>query len=299
MGLYTSPNEDLLGRITPDGTVTNFILGTQQDGIDGLFSGGMAVGAGGNFWCSLQSHGFVPGQIYQVNPDGQLVGTIGTAHGLGEMTTGPDGTVWGVERGDDGGELVERITPDGTVTDFPFPTQTGDRLHNFGMGVTTGPDGNVWFTEPVANQIGLITPDGQITEYQVPTPDSHPTGITTGPDGNIWFAELGSGQIGEFVLNNGGGAAPRSAARLAQAVRLAADAQVNGAPAESPNPVAAAPPAAVAAIDAAYAAALSEESTRAPDHQPVGVSGLVAHARPVGMTQSGDAALADPLGEAP
>jgi hypothetical protein len=89
------------------------------------------------------------------------------------------------------------------------------------MGITAGPDGNVWFTEPQANQIGMITPDGQITEFQVPTPNSQPGGITTGPDGNIWFTELGSGQIGEFILD-GGGSGPARSAALAQAARSGA-----------------------------------------------------------------------------
>jgi streptogramin lyase len=197
LGLYTSPNEDLLGRITPDGTVTNFTLGTPREGIDGLFSGGMAVGADGNLWVSVSG-----GLIFRVNPDGQLAGTINTPRGpytpLREMTTGSDGNVWGVF--DNG---IERITPDGIVTDFALPTPT----QALGMGITAGPDGDVWFTEGQANQIGMITPDGQITEFRVPAPNSQPGGITTGPDGNIWFTELGSGQIGEFVLNDGGGVA--------------------------------------------------------------------------------------------
>jgi streptogramin lyase len=246
MGLYTSPNEDLLGRITPDGTVTNFILGTPSQGFDGLRSaGGIAAGPDGNLWLSLSSVAVPPAQIWRITPDGQLFSALATTHGLGEMATGPDGNVWGVF-----GNMIERITPDGSVTDFPLPTRTQ------AVGITAGPDGNVWFTEPDANQIGVITPDGQITEYQVPTPNSKPGGITTGPDGNLWFTELGSGQIGEFILNDGGGAdGPAAPAQGPQVVNVAAvEALFAGTGQPVADSVVSSQPTPIARVDATFAA---------------------------------------------
>jgi streptogramin lyase len=205
-GFYSSPNEDMIGRITPDGTVTNF--GSELAGFDGLESaGGITQGPDGALYARIGDglHGSSP-VVQRIGPDGQLSDVIAATPRLGAMITGPDGNLWGAY-----GNVIERITLDGTVTDFHLPTQTHDHFGDVALNLTAGPDGNVWFTEPAANQIGSITPDGQITEYQVPTPNSQPAGITAGPDGNIWFTELGSGQIGQFVLGGGTGPAAPSA----------------------------------------------------------------------------------------
>jgi virginiamycin B lyase len=290
-GFYTSPNEDLVGRITPDGTVTNFIIPQ----FDGFFSaGGITPGPGGDLWLRIGDG------VSRITPDGQLLGPVAGSHALGEMTTGPDGSAWGVWPGsvlDHRAGEVERITPDGSVTDFPLPTQTR------ALGITAGPDGNVWFTEPAANQIGVITPDGQITEYQVPTPNSQPAGITTGPDGNIWFTELGSSQIGEFVLNDGGGpggaAAPARAARRDAGDLPASVAGVDAAfaaarpQALSPAGVVGRPPAA-AAVDAASAVTRVEAVTP-PKAQAVVEAGAVHHHRGERAEAADAAGLADPL----
>jgi streptogramin lyase len=293
MGLYSSPNEDLLGRITPDGTVTNFILGTPFQGFDGLRSaGGITAGADGYLWLSLSSVANPPAQIWRITPDGQLFSAMATTHGLGEMTAGPDGNVWGVVS-----SLIERITPGGSVTDFPLPTRTQLK------GITAGPDGNVWFTEPQANQIGMITPDGQITEFQVPTPNSQPAGITAGPDGNIWFTELGSGQIGEFVLNGGGGAGGAASATsvpVDQAVRSAAvDALFANAPPAPLAPVVSNQQPVRAAIDAALSDSQRDAVTVTTEPQVRVEAVSLAHLHPGNRAVMHDlVGLTDPLTEA-
>lgn len=47
---------------------------------------------------------------------------------------------------------IGRITPGGTITEFPVPTS---KSQPFGIG--SGPDGNLWFTEYSGNKIGRIT----------------------------------------------------------------------------------------------------------------------------------------------
>jgi streptogramin lyase len=215
----------IVGRITPDGDVTNFDAGESfvqlRDG------GGMTADANGNLLIGLFG-------VRQVSPDGQLSDPIPGSNALSEMVTGANGNVWGVIGPRSTGAAIERIAPDGTVTDFALPVSEPipvsepvlDPAH---MTITVGPDGNIWFSDPYANQIGNITPDGTVTEYAVPTPDSFPAGITTGPDGNIWFTEMGSGQIGEFVLNDAGQAS--EATRTASIAAM--DAVFAGAPQES------------------------------------------------------------------
>src|SRR5260221_6830523 len=76
------------------------------------------------------------------------------------ITAGPDGNVWFAESG---GNKIGRITPSGSITEFPTPTKSSGP-----WGITTGPDGNVWFTE-VVGKIGRITTGGSITEFPIPT----------------------------------------------------------------------------------------------------------------------------------
>jgi streptogramin lyase len=217
----------IVGRITPTGDVTNFNLGFNVGIAQFGHGGGITAGADGNLLVSIGDGtvGETPG-VRRFSLDGQLSDVIPGSQPLSEMVTDANGNVWGLVRSN----TIERITPDGTVTDFSLPVTPQPfeppELDPLRMTLTAGPDGNIWFSDPYANQIGNITPDGTVTEYAVPTPDSFPAGITAGPGGNIWFTELGSGQIGEFILNGGGGAggAARSAppAQGALAVNAAA-----------------------------------------------------------------------------
>ena len=107
---------------------------------------------------------------------------------------GHDGNLWFTEGGS---EDIGRITPSGTITEFPIPTAHGVPAGVTG-GITAGPDGNVWFTEQAANAVGRITPGGTITSFPIPTAASVPDGITAGPDGTLWFAEVYGNKIGRI-----------------------------------------------------------------------------------------------------
>ncbi len=118
------------------------------------------------------------------------------------ITAGPDGNLWFTVN--IAGE-IGRITPSGTVTEFPLPNSDCQPAD-----ITTGPDGNLWFTESAAtpigggqfaNHIGRITPNGVITEFTLPTVYSSPWGIAVGPDGNIWFTDLYGNEIGKITMS--------------------------------------------------------------------------------------------------
>src|SRR6266705_2690505 len=105
------------------------------------------------------------------------------------ITAGPDGNLWFTEQNSN---KIGRISPSGTITEFPIPTASNPR------GIAAGPDSNLWFTEGSGNQIGRISPGGTATEFPVPTAGSGPNGITAGPGGNLWFTEQNSGKIGRI-----------------------------------------------------------------------------------------------------
>jgi streptogramin lyase len=215
----------------PHGTVTEFSLYTA-----GANPNGITVGPDGNIWFT--------------ETDANKIGVLVLPYGyVNEYTlpspasdpsgivAGPDGYLWF-------GELafgrVGRITPSGSITEFPTPS--GNGTYDFTVGpdgniwftetlgnnvcrivpltgvisefvvptqgsapidITAGPDGNIWFTEGSANKIGRITPAGAITELAVPTISGFPTGIAVGPDGNLWFTEQLKNKIGRVTPAGG------------------------------------------------------------------------------------------------
>ncbi len=209
-----------IGRITTDGTVTEFpAAGNPQF---------VVVGSDGNLWFTEQS-------IYKI-------GHMSTSGSFGDYpVTSPDAGLVGIAAGSDGNLWfceasagnIGRITTGGTVTEFPvsgFPLQiaagsdgnlwygefggaaigritTSGAVHEFPtgipgsqpQGITAGPAGDLWFTDTGANQIGKITTSGTVTEYPIPTADANLLGIAPGPDGNLWFAEANRNRIGRIT----------------------------------------------------------------------------------------------------
>jgi virginiamycin B lyase len=257
---------NIVGRITSTGDITNFNVlngALVQTG----FGGGITAGADGNLWIGIAG-------VRPFTPDGQELGAFPRSQPLSEMVTDANGNVWGLVWYN----KIERITPDGAVTDFPLPVtpQPFDpaELDPLRMTIAAGPDGNIWFSDPYANQIGNITPDGTVTEYAVPTPDSFPAGITTRPDGNIWFTELGSGQIGELIMNDGSTlSTPRANAAIVEAL------------------FAGARPESVGRLSAdQQSVAIAADSRVAPNHPEAGVLPKVRHA----LAESGTRHVAQP-----
>ena len=66
------------------------------------------------------------------------------------ITAGPDGNVWFTEYF---GDVIGRITPTGTITELPTPTQFSHPNE-----ICQGPNGKLWFTESGVEQIGKLTP---------------------------------------------------------------------------------------------------------------------------------------------
>ncbi len=97
---------------------------------------------------------------------------------------------------------VQRVTLDGTVTDFPISSANGVQA--------VGSDGarNVWFTagfgitRPYAF-VGRISPNGKMRMFPIsqPTTTADPVAgaIVLGPDGNMWFTQPYVGQIGNIT----------------------------------------------------------------------------------------------------
>jgi uncharacterized repeat protein (TIGR01451 family) len=188
---FTEQTGNKIGRLTPQGTVTEFAVPTENAG-----PGELTGGPDGNVWFTE----VMADKIGRITPAGQITefaipksstSLPGGTAALTEIVTGPDGSLWFTEQS----RGIGRITPDGKITEFTTPTQSPQPY-----GIAAGPDGNLWFTEFKANQIGRITPAGTVTEFAVPTADSQPVGVVAGPDGNLWFGESGQPRLGRLNL---------------------------------------------------------------------------------------------------
>jgi virginiamycin B lyase len=181
---FTDTGTVAVGRITPDGQITEFPLpnapGAVQPGIRGI-----ALGPDEALW-------FVDAlnrSIGRITTDGIVtefpVPNLATAAGNASIVEGRDLALWFA----DGNLSIGRITTNGTLTEYPVGVTAG--------GLAVGRDGNIWFTSQTSNQIGRITLAGSVTLFDAPAMGS---GITSGPDGAMWYAAPAANQIVRFEV---------------------------------------------------------------------------------------------------
>jgi streptogramin lyase len=186
---YTEIGLAKIGRLSPNGVVTEFPLASTNGN-----PGGITAGPDGNLWFTENLFPSGLGKIGRISPSGVVTEfPIATPNSAPSgIARGSDGNLWFTENG---ANQIGRITPDGIITEFTIPTAGSGPT-----AITAGPDGNLWFVEELGNRIGQITPSGSITEFAIPTANSQPNGITAGPDGNLWFTESLGNNVGQISL---------------------------------------------------------------------------------------------------
>jgi virginiamycin B lyase len=191
---FTDSTADAIGRITPDGVITEFPIG------EGKEPYAIVAGADGNLWFTERQNN----KVGAVNTDGQLVHEYfvpGPDPRPAGITVAANGDIWFTTQGP--GDIVTnavgRITPGGFMTLYDlYPCAC------FPTGITAGADGNIWAAEELGvyqgespGTIDKVTPDGSsVTRYPVPqqplTPGHLPGFVAPGTDGNVWFTEFAS-----------------------------------------------------------------------------------------------------------
>ena len=192
---FTENLKNRIGRITVDGTMTEYAIPTAASEPRGI-----RPGPDGALWFAESAAGVR--KLGRIDPDTKVITEFplpSGSHVPWDVVAGPDGAVWFSEVG--AGGAIGRMTTGGTVTD-EFPV--GGDLY-LPMNLTAGSDGNIWFTRPAPpGSIGRVTAGGTVTLYPVPTVTSMPLDITPGPDGNLWFTETaGTGGVGRITLGPG------------------------------------------------------------------------------------------------
>jgi hypothetical protein len=192
--LIVSGKENI-GRLTPDGVITEFLMPTQYPGVgstDTTTGTYIVAGPDGNVWFTER----ISGKVGRITPAGVItefkLPTSATIYGI---ATGSDGNIW---IKDYAGKIY-RVTPTGTITSFTIPTKSAGR----DVELVPGPDGALWFMEDLA--IGRITMAGAITEYPLPTPTvggtpNYPYQLVFTSNGNGAFTEYTSGNMALLIL---------------------------------------------------------------------------------------------------
>lgn len=224
---FTEPNVNAIGRITPDGAVSQFMIPTPDSrpsditagpegklwfseqgasqigsvtvgGVIGELStrspaNGIALGADGDLW--FARGGLGPGRLGRLTPAGDLrwFPIARSYTDPTELALGPEGDIWFIDR-----LGVAKIAPDGTVTRFKLPSFQGP------ADLASGPDGAIWLTLSTGDsgdaRIGRVAADGALREFPVQGNSVELAGITAGPDGAMWFTDGWENQIRRISL---------------------------------------------------------------------------------------------------
>jgi virginiamycin B lyase len=198
-----------LGRLTPDGLVTEF-TDVSAD------ANAVAVAAGRVFF------GGVAGALESANLSG-VIESHPLEGGISALLADPArSAVWVGSAS--GRPAIRRLDlPSLAATTFTNGLTTHPR------GLALGADGNVWFTSGLSH-VGRLTPSGRITEYV--TGDngrSRMTGVAAGPDGALWFIDSGNGTLTRVVFDAPTAAEPTTAAIGQRDVTLSAVVNARGA----------------------------------------------------------------------
>ncbi|WP_435018692.1 virginiamycin B lyase family protein [Tundrisphaera sp. TA3] len=234
---FTEYDTDRIGRISPQGVVTEFDLPFTAS--ISKNPAGITAGPDGNLWFTEQN----ANAIGRITPDGVITEfqQFDVQYTPTAIVAGPDGNLWftNVARDSIGristqgvflSETSTGISPEAGLGDLTFRTDaaastlyvTESDLGSIGVGaaadlgavaefstgnqggrpagITVGPDGRVYFVEARGNNVVRIgDPAGPatLTRFPLPTAAQTPLAITAGPDGNLWFAEYGDFETGD------------------------------------------------------------------------------------------------------
>ncbi len=166
---FTDSSPGAIGRITPSGSITEFPLPGTSPGASDIITG-----SGGDLWffaSSEETTGVYNSSIGRITPSGSITefplpSGESSYTGPYSIAAGSDGNIWFTYLLTNTSESsvfeLYSITPDGTLTEYPFPTSSiaGFSLYAPTLYMTSGSDGNLWLT---ASNIGA----GELTNQSV------------------------------------------------------------------------------------------------------------------------------------
>jgi virginiamycin B lyase len=114
----------------------------------------------------------------------QIIPVPTSAAGLGRIVASPDGSLWFVERD---ANKVGKISPNGQVTEFPFPAEFPGTTTLKDLDVA--PDGSVWVVYESGRKVRHMTASGATIADGGLSPSGYPYGeqVRVAPDGTAWI----------------------------------------------------------------------------------------------------------------
>jgi virginiamycin B lyase len=203
---FTGKATGTVGKVTPDGKVTTYILATV-----GSVPIYVRAGNDGTMWVTE----LVGNAIARITSDGKVAEFPIPTHNSRPIAIVPEPGSNAMWFSEEAGNRVGRIAPDGTITEYPIPMAQANVIL---AGLAFDNAGNLWMQQYVdqnnpspAGSDFIIRVDKSIlksaltdiskvpiTFYKVPTAQTIMHRVVQGPDGNIWFTELGANKVGKL-----------------------------------------------------------------------------------------------------
>jgi virginiamycin B lyase len=205
---FTAEDPDYIGRVTPSGHITDFVLSSTEN-YDDVPINGITSGPEGDVWFTTDS------AIGRVTQSGTVTFLPFARNEFlpQQITTGADGDLWftagptprpQVRRRALGGSLsravestlhgglIVRMTPNGV-----FTVHRISQLSMHPTSPTPGPGNDIWFLESA--DVARITPRGNVRRFRLPR---SATGARPMPSavvssgGDLWFTATVAGRAG-------------------------------------------------------------------------------------------------------
>lgn len=183
---FTEGYEGRIGRITPQGVITEYVLsGSVREPTK------ITGGPDGNVWYTDTA----ADKIGRITPEGVITEFPSVGRRPGDIAPTADGNLRFVTAQEG---AIFTITPDGDVTRYDPP------VASYTMpAITLGPDGNTWIVNRDNNSLSVMrscsnaasssapacASFGTVSEYRLPGGSVLSYYVTPGPDGNVWFTE--------------------------------------------------------------------------------------------------------------
>ena len=178
----TDPAKIAVSRITADGNIQSFPLGTPIARL-----GRLAIAPDGAVWFAESTAYSITSLKDGVVKRHQFESVQGGPYGVSAAS---DGTIWATLQA---GNQLLRISPNGEMKAFDLPTPGAAPTD-----VAAGLHGDAWMVEFRSSKIAHF--DGsKFTEYDMPEGKAAPSGIAVTPDGTVWFGLLRGDGLGRLV----------------------------------------------------------------------------------------------------
>ena len=153
---FSDPGVPAVGRVTPDGTITEFTQGLNANADPDP----MTLGPDGNVWFIDQNA--ADRAVGRITPSGAITEFdqgLSQNNPQDDITVGADGNIWVEQASQDGLAPggVARITPAGVITEFTTGLNSDPGQGADGDVLLSGPDGNLWFSDRGSKAIGKIS----------------------------------------------------------------------------------------------------------------------------------------------